>query len=116
MVEDDDRRTYTHRVGEIFSIPAPFLGGKHPFFKGEHLIFMGKQSFHKRDAIFNSFADYFVFFGGGGGGFEEAQVFGEKLPHLKVDRALSFPLVFFEPASTEIAPQSPNHWAIQSCK
>ena len=38
----------------------PFLRGKHPFFKGEHFIFTGRHSFHRKDTIFNSFANLFL--------------------------------------------------------
>ena len=53
------KKSLAHVAGRNLFYTTPFLGGKHPFFKAEHPIFMGKQTFHKRDTVFNSFANYF---------------------------------------------------------
>ena len=78
-VDDDDEKTYADVVCDNIFYTTPFLGEKHLFFKGKDRIFTGKQSFHKRDTIFDSLAN---FLGG-----EEAQIFGENLSHPKVDRS-----------------------------
>ena len=49
---------------------------------------MTKHSFHKRDTIFNLFANISFFLGGGEGGLRS------------MERVLFFPVVGFEPGST----------------
>ena len=59
------------KITKPFSTPYPLWEENVPFSK-ENTPFLGKQSFHKRDTIFNSFFNYCCFFflqcGGGGGG------------------------------------------------
>ena len=63
----------------------------HTLFRRETSLFQTrKHSFCKKDIIFNTFAK--SFFSGGGGGGGEAQVFGRKLPHPKVNRVLALNL------------------------
>ena len=49
----------THSWPKFFLHHTLFGSGEHPFFKGERPIFTRKQSFHKRDTVFNSVANYF---------------------------------------------------------
>ena len=75
----------------------------HAFFRRETSLFKTrKHSFHKKDTILTLLPK--LFFSGG----EKAQVFGQKLPHPKVDRVLVLPVVGSEPGSTDMAPNVPS--------
>ena len=97
IVDDDDENTYPGCTWswQRLSYPTPFFGGKHPFFKRENTLFIRNTKF--LTLLRNSFH-----WG------DEAQVFGWKLPHPKVDRVLVLPVVGFEPGSTDIAPSVPS--------
>ena len=88
IVDDNDEKTYAHVAGGNFFYSTSFLGEKHPFFTGEQRILMQKHFFSQERHHFYFF--FQLFFS------EGAQVFGEKLPHPKVDRAMAFPVVGFE--------------------
>ena len=42
-----------------FFLHYTLFGRETSLLQGEHPIFTGKQTFHKRDKVFNSFANYF---------------------------------------------------------
>ena len=60
IADDDDEKRYAHVAGGNVFYTTPASGGKHSFFKEEHTICTGKQSFHKSDTIFNLFANNFL--------------------------------------------------------
>ena len=94
IVYDDNENTYPGCA--LFFCTTPIFRGKHPFFKQENTLVITKTPFFKLLPKF--------FFQWG----EEAQVFGQKLPHPKVDRVLVLPVVGFKPGITDIAPKAPS--------
>ena len=79
-MDDDDENLCTWK----FFYTTPFLGEKHPFSK-ENAPLLRENNLLIRETPFSIRWPITVFWLGGG-----AHVLGEKLPHLKVNRALAF--------------------------